>query len=125
MAIKFSLKVIDESNKQFHLAVRGGIDAATVVDFDEALNGGLKRGATWIIIDMTGVDYVSSSGVMRLLMADDQAREAGGQLVIYGTRSQVMGVFQLLEITERFNFLPTREEALAAAGPQAVQGNGA
>ena len=50
---------------------------------------------------------------MRLLMASADSVRVGGDLILYGARPLVMEVFELLEVADRLNFLPNREQALA------------
>ena len=114
LLIQFGLTVIEEADKKYHIAIRSGIDAGSVLDLDQTLNDAVERGASWIIIDMSEVDYVSSAGVMRLLVANDQATEAGGKLIVYGASNTVLEVFKLLEIGILITLVADRESALAA-----------
>ena len=113
MATAFGISIEEESKQRIHLAVQGGIDARTVMELDTHFNEALERGAVRFLVDLTSVDYVSSAGVMRLLMARDQAREAGGDLVVQGATRQVMEVFQLLGLDGHIRFVRTLEEARA------------
>ena len=115
-ATAFGVSIERESNQRIHLAVHGGIDSLTVMDFDFHLNDALNRGAVWILVDLSSVDHVSSVGVMRLQIARNQALNAGGDLVVLGAKPQVMEVFQHLAVDVQMIFVATKEEAWAVLG---------
>ena len=64
------------------------------------------------IIDMSNVDYVDSSGLGALLLANRQLREYGQDLILTGVRETVMKMFNISQLTDLFTFYDTLEEAL-------------
>ncbi len=74
------------------LIVTGEIDAHTAPTLAESLSG---SGAS-VRLDMSGVQFVDSSGLRVLIEAHQRAEESGGQLVI-GNPSDA--VRRLLEIS--------------------------
>ena len=115
----FDVSIEREANHRIEMVVRGNIDSGTVMEFDYHLGDALQRGVTWFIIDVSSVDHVSRAGALRLLMARDHARKAGGDLVIYGATPQVIEVFQFPGLDVPLKFVATREEAQAVLNGQA------
>ena len=124
MSVKFGVGVANpfgisterESNRIVHLAIQGGIDAHTVIELDDRLNRALDRGAVRFLVELSSVDYISSAGVMRLLMLRDQARDEGGDLVVVGARPRVIEIFHLLGLKDLIRLVATPEEAWAVFG---------
>jgi anti-sigma B factor antagonist len=74
-----------------------------------------------LVLDMSGVDYVSSAGLRCLMIAAKQAKSHSGRVVISAPQAVVAEILQI----SRFNLvLPvfgTTREALASVSPQAAQ----
>jgi anti-sigma B factor antagonist len=74
-----------------------------------------------LVLDMSGVDYVSSAGLRCLMIAAKQAKSHSGRIVIAAPQAVVAEILQI----SRFNLvLPvfgTTREALASVSPQAAQ----
>ncbi len=58
------------------------------------------RGADIVIVDMSGVKFVSSNGVRLLLAAHQQLRPRGGRLYVTGLQPGVRKVFNTIRIFE-------------------------
>ena len=74
-----------------------------------------------LVLDMSGVDYVSSAGLRCLMIAAKQAKSHAGRIVIAAPQAVVAEILQI----SRFNLvLPvfgTTREAIASVSPQAAQ----
>ena len=74
-----------------------------------------------LVLDMSGVEYVSSAGLRCLMIATKQAKSHSGRIVIAAPQAVVAEILQI----SRFNLvLPvfgTTREALASVSPQAAQ----
>jgi anti-anti-sigma factor len=86
----------------------------------EALLGAIHDGARGIVIDLAGVDYVSSAGLLAFDAVSGRIHQAGGSLVLCGLVEPVRVVFSLAALLTQFAVEPTRELAVArVAGPAA------
>ncbi len=90
----------------------GNLDAHTFESFEEVIDKLLGEGRYRIIVDMAGVDYVSSAGVGIFIAAANEVEENEGLMVILGLSPSVLDVFDLLGLTETFEIASGREEAL-------------
>ena len=50
------------------LGVAGSLDATSVADFDVAWKLALDEGAEKLVVDLKGVDYISSAGLRGILL---------------------------------------------------------
>ena len=60
------------------VAVVGEVTFANVLDFDHALGHALDEGAQNLVVDLTDVTFIDSSGLSSLLTASARARDGGG-----------------------------------------------
>ena len=91
----------------------GRIDSNTSGALERALLGQLARGEKRLIVDLLGVEYISSAGLRVLLLAVNKLRPLGGQLVLCSLGTSVREVFELAGLTALFTIEASRELAVA------------
>lgn len=90
------------------------LSAALLPLLDEA------HAPTPVVLDLSGLEYVSSAGLRMLMVAGKQAAGRGGKIMIAGMRPLVAEIFQISRFTMLFEIHPGLREALASASPQAA-----
>jgi anti-sigma B factor antagonist len=89
-------------------------------DLATQLDACTQEGAA-LVLDMSGIEYVSSAGLRCLMIAAKQAATRASRIVVASPQPVVAEILQI----SRFNLvLPvfgTTREALASVSPQAVQ----
>jgi anti-sigma B factor antagonist len=88
-----------------HFRVRGRIGTANSGELVEALVGAVRDGETRMILDFSGVDYVSSAGLMALDAASGMLLGAGGTIAVSGLTEPVRLAFELAGLLEHFPIL--------------------
>lgn len=100
------------------ITISGRLDAATVNQLDRAFTEAQAARNRVFIIDMSGLHYVSSSGLRVLLTGRNNARRRGGDVLLCGLTSSVREVFDMVGFTGVFNIYASFEQAQeAATGP--------
>ncbi|HUG54051.1 MAG TPA: STAS domain-containing protein [Vicinamibacteria bacterium] len=94
----------------------GRLDSNSSDDLEKALRSRLD-GRPRLVIDLGGVDYVSSAGLRVLLIAAKRMHETGGQLVLCGLASSVHQIFEFAGFLRVFTIEASRPEALARLAP--------
>jgi len=88
-------------------------------DLADHLDACARQGAA-LVLDMSGLEYVSSAGLRCLMIAAKQAKSHSGRIVVSAPQPIVAEILQI----SRFNLvLPvfgTTREALAAVSPEAL-----
>jgi anti-sigma B factor antagonist/stage II sporulation protein AA (anti-sigma F factor antagonist) len=102
------------------LAPAGRLDTNTAPAFEAALLGVLESSHR-LIVDLAGVDYVSSAGLRVVLMGAKRARQAGGGLVLCGLDPNIREVFTVSGFLKILVTAESREQAL---GLLRISGNG-
>ena len=105
---------IDESKSGDVLVVtlNGHLDTASSLPLEDRLRRLIEEGATRLLLDLTGVDYVNSSGLKAILVAAKQIEAAGGRFALCGLNANVFMVFEMIGFTRILSILPAREEAV-------------
>jgi len=96
------------------LKVSGYLDTTTAGELETALYGLLDRGIYKIVVDLTGVNYISSAGWGIFIGEIKRIRNHGGDLKLSGMVGDVHEVFQLLEFHSILEAYPTSQDAVAA-----------
>ncbi|MCS7062330.1 MAG: STAS domain-containing protein [Anaerolineae bacterium] len=89
----------------------GRLDAGTVSILERALLRTLHSAAKVIILDLSEVTYISSSGLRVLLTCRRQLRERQGELILCALSQNVRDVFDMVGFTALFGIVDTLEQA--------------
>lgn len=81
--------------------------------FETALDGPARR----VVVDMDGVNFISSAGMAMLLVKGKNLRQQNGQLVIANASERVREVLSLAGFNELFDIYPTVDAAVNALEP--------
>ena len=105
------------------LQVSGRLDQETCEDFRPRLTGHVERAVrerSALILDFSGLEYVSSAGLRCLLIASRQMKAAKGRILVAGMQSMVAEIFAISHFDLLFEIVPTVGEALAAVSAEAA-----
>jgi anti-anti-sigma factor len=78
--------------------------------------GAIKNGAKMVIIDLTGVSHIDSTGVGIMAYCFGKAIQSGADLRISGARDNVLNVFQVTRLVHVVPFYPDVNSALSGNG---------
>ncbi|MDH4036333.1 MAG: STAS domain-containing protein [Candidatus Krumholzibacteria bacterium] len=96
------------------LKVSGYLDTTTASELETALYGLLDRESYRIVVDLSGVNYISSAGWGIFIGEIKRIRNHGGDLKLAGMVGDVHEVFQLLEFHSILEAFGTTAEAIDA-----------
>lgn len=96
------------------LAPKGDVDMNVSPILREALRHALLDRPERLIVDMTSVSYMDSSGVATLVEAMKIARTAGTRLVLCAMNDRVRGIFEIARLDRYFTIVPTLDNAADA-----------
>lgn len=103
-----------ETSESTVITVHGFLDTATSVDLEKELQRVLRTRCFRIIIDLSGVDYISSAGWGIFLSEIRHIRQQGGDLCLVGMKPEVYEVYELLEFRSVLAHYPSVPAAAAA-----------
>ena len=94
------------------LTVKGRLDADTTGEFGDALNRCIEQGSHKIILDLAGVDYISSVGLRALMVGAKRVAPLGGKIVICAPHPRVLKLLELAGFTTILPIAATHDAAL-------------
>jgi anti-sigma B factor antagonist len=96
-----------DGGRDVTLRLVGEIDMSTVPTFDEALTSAVDQAPDRLVIDLSGVEFMDSSGLNALIRARNFLDERGVDLVISRVSEQVRRLFEISGLTTAFMFAPS------------------
>lgn len=93
--------------------VTGEVDLYTSPRMREAILKSLSRRRPNVVVDLSGVSYMDSSGIATLVEALHETRNRKGRLVLAGLNDRVREVFELARLHSVFELAASVEAALA------------
>ena len=84
---------LEQSETQGVRLVRlsGSLTQKGVNDVGPAFSAATRGGGS-VVVDMSGVDVIATTGITMLLVADRELKQSGGRMLIAGTRGVVRDV---------------------------------
>jgi anti-sigma B factor antagonist len=96
------------------VALKGEVDVYTAPALRERLIEASESGSLTVVVDMTGVDFIDSSGLGVLVSALKRVRENGGQMRIVTSKEPILKIFRITGLDRVFELSPTLPEAVGA-----------
>lgn len=103
----------------------GKIDTLTAKIFETRLAEHVTQGSGPLLVDMEGVDYVSSFGLRSLLIVAKQMAPLGRKFVLYAVNPSVSEVLRVSGFLRIIMVVADRQEAFDRAGVARSQGDAA
>jgi len=94
------------------LALTGRLDTETAPDFELKAHDQFTEGDRHFVVDLSGIDYVSSAG-LRVLLALAKQVSADGSMKLCGLASHVKQVFDLAGFSKLLNIQPNLKACIA------------
>jgi len=96
---------------------RGRVDSTTSGDLEQRLLDLLGSGQRRLVLDLAGIEYISSAGLRVLLVVAKRLKTAQGDLVLCSLTPAVRQVFELAGFLSIFQLEDSREAALDRLAP--------
>ncbi len=93
------------------LNIQGFLDAHTAPDFENELQQLIKDNRYNTVVNLDGLQYISSAGLGVFMGVIEDIRNNGGDLKICCAAPKVFKVFDLLGFPSLYEFYSTEEEA--------------
>ena len=94
---------VQRTDKGTTLAVRGSLDINTAPQLSDEIDRVIGDKPKTVIVDLSGLDLIDSSGVAALVKLYKGVRGGGGVITISGARDQPLAIFKLLRMDKVFN----------------------
>jgi len=94
---------VQRNNAATTLTVRGSLDINSAPQLAEEIDKIVATKPSRVLVDLSGLDLIDSSGVAALVKLYKGIRNVGGAVTISGARDQPLSIFKLLKMDKVFN----------------------
>jgi anti-anti-sigma factor len=94
------------------LGLSGKLDATTVKTFEDKILAEIDSGDRRFVIDLSQLDYVSSSGLRVFLLVAKRLRSADGKIAFCSLKDHVQQVFDLSGFSSILAIYGSREDGI-------------
>lgn len=91
----------------------GRLDSSSSPELERLLVEQLDAGSQRLVLDFSGLEYISSAGLRVVLLAGKKLRASKGKIVLVSLQDMVREVFDMSGFLALFVVAPTLEEGLA------------
>jgi anti-anti-sigma factor len=92
--------------------IKGRMDTFTAPDFEKACACWVEQGDTSLVVDLEGLEYISSAGLRSILVAAKRLQANGGRMRFCCLTGMVQKVFSLANFAAMFPTYESLEQAL-------------
>ncbi len=96
------------------IAINGRLDAVTAAAAEADINKVIESGATRLVLNLAGLEYVSSAGLRVLLVIAKKMSRQNGRIVLCGLQDTVREVFTISGFLSIFLIAADEAEAVRA-----------
>jgi anti-sigma B factor antagonist len=92
-----------DGDNQTILRVAGSLDALSAPKLMPAIDAIADDGCPQVIVDLSELDMIDSSGVAAIVALYKRVRARGGQVKVAGAHDQPLSIFRLLRMDRVFS----------------------
>jgi len=107
--------IATDSGKVRVLRLKGSLTFAGVEEIGPAF-AAEAQGPVRLVVDLTDVDVIATPGITMLLTADRAVKQAGGRMILTGTRDFVQEVLRRCRLDTVWTVVRDPAEAIRQAG---------
>jgi len=96
------------------MKVMGRVDSDTAPELDDALTKLLQDNKNKIVLNLQGVDYMSSAGLRAMVKAYQSAKKNGGDLRLASVSEPIEVILRTVGMMQMLKMYPTDQEAMAS-----------
>lgn len=94
------------------LTLSGRLSAVNVSELRSAVTSVVDQGWSHVLLELSGVSFIDSSGLGGIISGLKTARQAGGDLRLVAPAEQVMMILKLTNLDQILAVYPTIESAV-------------
>jgi anti-anti-sigma factor len=102
------------------LKVSGRVDLSNADAFKDAMSAAQSQAETGLIVDLAGVDYISSAGLRSLMIVFKAGKAANKQFAIAALQPLLMEIFTISRFHLVFSLFDTVRAAIEKQVPDAL-----
>jgi len=96
------------------IAVSGQLTILTAPDLRRLLMKHVRRDEPALLLDLSGLSFMDTSGLATLIETQLKVEEHGGRLVLFGLQPLIAEVFDVTRVTKLFSIHESESDAVLA-----------
>ncbi len=123
--MSFNARIAQKEPGVFNVALTGPLDTATYVIFEKHMEPLLISTTKVIILDMAGVNYISSMGIGSVFKINNMVTQLSGKFLIVNLQPQIKKVFETVKALPAsiFKSVEEADEYLSEIQKKALKNN--
>lgn len=117
---QFHVKLERPAEQVAVIDLAGGVDIYSAPQFKDVLLKGIDGGARRVIVDLTNVTFIDSTGLGVLVTGAKRVRSQGVSFAIVSSAPNIRGIFEITGLDRLYSMYATRTEALRATSGEAA-----
>ena len=115
LSIQSEVKAIlsDEKENAFIVTANGRIDSETAPAFDAELTRAIGINSN-LVIDLNGVNYMSSAGLRAIVKASQAAEKVGGAVRLVSVPQEIVSVMYTVGLNQKISTFASVDEAMSS-----------
>jgi anti-anti-sigma factor len=101
-------------------AAAGRIDLSNADGFRDALSASLTKAKSALVLDLSGVDYISSAGLRALMIVFKAAKTENKGFGIAGLQPLLLEIFTISRFNQVFAMFDTVRDGVAKLAPDSL-----
>ncbi len=101
---------VEEKGDVIVMRLKGRLDAASSPQLEKQIGGIIDTGHFKLVLDFSGVEYLSSSGMRLMLSVSKKLKNLEGKLVACNMHEDVMDVIKMTGFQQVLEIYPSEEE---------------
>ncbi|HET7734978.1 MAG TPA: STAS domain-containing protein [Nocardioidaceae bacterium] len=89
-------------NDTARVAASGELDIYSAPELSDVIDGYIDAGVKEVVLDLSGIEFLDSTGLSAFLAAHQRLESEGGSLVLEGPGALITRMFDLTGLTEHF-----------------------
>jgi anti-sigma B factor antagonist len=104
----------DRRGEVMVVSFTGELDISSAARVEKELARVEEGAPPLIVLDLSGLDFMDSTGLRLVVGADHRARARGGRLAVVRGREAVQRIFRITRLEDRLDMVGSADEAGAA-----------
>ncbi|GAB2498883.1 STAS domain-containing protein [Pseudoxanthomonas sangjuensis] len=109
--MSLDIRILPSDDSCRRVALDGRLDTHTYQSLDETLAPLLAGDATSLVLDLAGLEYISSAGIRSIFKARKALAGRGGKVLVVNPQAQIQKVFDVVKAVPMNEIFASAAEA--------------
>ena len=82
-----------------------------MIEFEKAVNAAIDGGVRQVVLDISGLSYISSAGIGAMMGLTRKLSQGGGDMVLLSPTPKVLAILEGLGFTKIFKIASSEDDA--------------